>query len=73
MVDLRNGMLAGLGVNFDTATSLTETVGPREQDRMQGLVESVLARYGVSVNVENRRVLGLAGKIMRQRNYASDA
>lgn len=52
MVDLRNGMLAGLEVNFDAATSLIEIViGPREQDRMQGLVESVLARYGVSVNV----------------------
>jgi hypothetical protein len=52
MVDLRNGMPAGLEVDFDAATSITEIViGPREQDRMQGLVESVLARYGVSINV----------------------
>jgi tartrate dehydratase beta subunit/fumarate hydratase class I family protein len=67
MVDLRSGMLAGLGVNFDTATSLTETVGPREQDRMQGLVESVLARYGVSVNVGKSTRLRA-----RWKNYASE-
>ena len=60
-------MLAGLGVNFDTATSLTETVGPREQDRMQGLVESVLARYGVSVNVGKSTRLRA-----RWKNYASE-